>query len=212
VSFKTAVTQDVPDIQVVSELATNQDGAMTFQWVFLGTHQCQAKACDALSHALQSGAKCGCPGNPVITGDTFNVTLTLGTTRAEFVAKKNITDVYGTQCTIKNIAVVLGKAGAVRAAPHVADGFDAMLRQQFDKLFPRLSLIAPYFQAIFVKCQSKNNRFKNIRKPVLPHFSFCPRGKGAERGGQRNVQMCPEAMPLAAGFGDAGSPQQSKSG
>jgi hypothetical protein len=34
------------------------------------------------------------------------------------------------------------------------------------------------------------------------HFPFHPVGKGAKHSGQRSVRTCPEASPLAAGFGD----------
>lgn len=40
--------------------------------------------------------------------------------------------------------------------------------------------------------------------PAQIHFPFCPDGKGAERQGQRERVMSPEAVPLAAGFGDGG--------
>jgi len=54
---------------------------------------------------------------------------------------------------------------------------------------------------------------RDWRQFLTKHFPFRPVGKGAEREGQRSVRTCPEAVPLAAGFGDgSGVPNIAKTG
>ena len=56
-------------------------------------------------------------------------------------------------------------------------------------------------------CRSPPPRRAAISKQTLS-FPFC--GKGAKRSSQGSVRTCPEAVPLAAGLGDAASPQKGK--
>jgi hypothetical protein len=123
-------------------MAANQNGAVTFKRIFFRTHQRQTKAGYAGLHALQSSAKRGGPRNPVVTGDAINVAFTLRSTRPEFVAKKNVTDVRRPQRMIQYVAIELRKPGTVRTAPHVTNGFDALLHQQREELLPSLRRMA----------------------------------------------------------------------
>jgi hypothetical protein len=114
VRFNAAIAQDVPDVQVVAELAANQDGAMAFQGVFFRTHQGHAKPRHAQPDTIQSGAKCRRPRNAVISGDPVNVALTLGTPRAEFVAEKHIFPKFwvgGNHVPIQQISSIVGRRG-----------------------------------------------------------------------------------------------------
>jgi hypothetical protein len=131
VIFEATVAQDVMDVQVGAELAADQDGAVTFERVLFRTQQSQTKTSDAGLHTLQASAKRSRLGNAVVTSDTINVAVALRTTRAKFVAKKDITDICAPQRTIQNLAVEMRKPGTVRTAPHVADGPNSMPRQQF---------------------------------------------------------------------------------
>src|SRR6266566_5569389 len=131
-----SIGKDVLDVEAAAHVAADEDGAVAFERVFLGTEQSEAKLFGASSQPLDTAQKSGGLGDQVVAGDAIDVAFALRAPGAQRFAHGSVVDLRAAEAEFEDWLAELGKPRAERGAANISEGTDVVKLEQLQEVLP----------------------------------------------------------------------------